>query len=104
MANESVNKFYTRFLFKMDTPPQNVVSMLDTEANFSKERVIDIRRGTGTPKATKWNQSPGKIEDPFGQKRVYGMKNKTRAIKAELQPEIGSLNTRTFMGMLGGKL
>ena len=34
MVNHSVNEFYTRFLFKIDAPPQDVAFPLDIDATF----------------------------------------------------------------------
>ena len=37
MVNQSVNEFYTRFLLKIDAPPQYVAFPLDIAATFFKK-------------------------------------------------------------------
>ena len=39
MVNQSVNDFYTRFLFKMNALPQDVVLPLDISPNFSNNLI-----------------------------------------------------------------
>ena len=43
MVNQSVNKFYTRFLFKIDALPQDVAFPLDITATFFKNLSPDVR-------------------------------------------------------------
>ena len=43
MVNQSVNGFYTLFLFKIDAQPQYVVFPLDTSADFFNNLSPDVR-------------------------------------------------------------
>ena len=43
MVNQSVNEFYTRFLFKIDSLPQDVAFPLDIAATFFKNFSPDVR-------------------------------------------------------------
>ena len=43
MFNQSVNKFYTRLLFKIDSPSQDVTFPLDIAATFFKNLIPDGR-------------------------------------------------------------
>ena len=43
MVNQSVNKFYTRLLFKIESPPQDVVLILDIDATFFNNLSPSIR-------------------------------------------------------------
>ena len=43
MVNQSVNEFYTRFLFKIDALPQDVAFPLDIDATFFKKMIPNIR-------------------------------------------------------------
>ena len=43
MANQSVNEFYTLFLFKIDAPPQDVAVPLDIATTFFKNLSHDVR-------------------------------------------------------------
>ena len=77
MVDHSVNEFYTWFLFKIDALPQDVTFTLDIAAIFFNNLspkccniIIDISGGTGSPKATNWNQSPGKPYATPGQKCI----------------------------------
>ena len=43
MVNHLVNEFYTHFLFKIDSLPQDIVFTLDIAATFFKNLSLDIR-------------------------------------------------------------
>ena len=43
MVNQSVNEFYTQFLFKIDALPQDVVFLIDIATNFFKNWSPDMR-------------------------------------------------------------
>ena len=43
MDNQSVNEFYTFFLFKIDALPQDVVFILDIDTNFFNNFSPDVR-------------------------------------------------------------
>ena len=43
MVNQSLNEFYTRFLFKIDAIPQDVASPSDIAANFFNNLSPDVR-------------------------------------------------------------
>ena len=43
MANQSINEFYTWFLFKIDALPQDIVLMLDIDTVFLKNFIPEIR-------------------------------------------------------------
>ena len=43
MVNKLVNKFYTRFLFKIDALPQDVVFPLDINETFLNNLIPDVR-------------------------------------------------------------
>ena len=43
MVNQSVNEFYTRFLFKIDALPQDVSLPLDIAENLFKNLSPDVR-------------------------------------------------------------
>ena len=43
MVNQSVNDFYTRFLFKVDALPQDVIFLLDISATFSNNLITNRR-------------------------------------------------------------
>ena len=42
MINQSVNEFYIRFLFKIDTLSQYAVFLLDIAANFSDNLSLEV--------------------------------------------------------------
>ena len=44
MGNQSVNEFYTWFLFKIDALPQDVVFTLDIAATFFNNLSTDVRK------------------------------------------------------------
>ena len=43
MVNQSVNEFYTQFLFKIDAQPQDVVLLVDIVTTFFKNWSPDMR-------------------------------------------------------------
>ena len=43
MINQSVNNFYTRFIFKIDALPQEVVFPLDIAVKFFNKLIPDVR-------------------------------------------------------------
>ena len=43
MVNQLVNEFYTRFLFKIDALPQDLISLLEISATFFKNLSIKVR-------------------------------------------------------------
>ena len=43
MFNQSVNEFYTRFLFKIDALPQNVILPLDISETFFNNPSTEVR-------------------------------------------------------------
>ena len=42
MVNNSVNEFYTWFLFKIDTLPQEIWLLLDISVNFFNKLIPDV--------------------------------------------------------------
>ena len=80
VVNQSVNNFYTRFLFKIDALPQDVAFPLDIAATFFKNLRPDIREfliSEGVqvpPRDANWNQALGKPEAPIGQKCGSGIR------------------------------
>ena len=42
MVNNSVNEFYTWFLFKIDTLPQEILLLLDISVNFFNKLIPDV--------------------------------------------------------------
>ena len=43
MFNHSLNEFYTRFLFKIDALPQDIVFPLDISETFFNNLIPDVR-------------------------------------------------------------
>ena len=43
VVNQSVNEFYTQFLFKIDALSQDVALLLDIAANFFDNLITDVR-------------------------------------------------------------
>ena len=88
MVNWSVNEFYTRFLFKVDALPQDVIFSLVIYATFFNNLSPDVRefliilRSPGSPKVSNWNQSLEKPEAPFGQICGSGIRNEYHNYKS----------------------
>ena len=108
MVNQSVNSFYTRFLFKMDTLPQALVFPLYIDAIFLTIWVPTCEsscyeKGTGSPKAAEQKQSPRKSESHFGQKCFCGGRKQNIKNKSAVKSASGSCRTRKFMVTIGEK-
>ena len=43
MVNQSVNEFYTQFLFEIDALPQDAVFLLDISATFFNNLSLEVR-------------------------------------------------------------
>ena len=108
MVNQSVNDFYTRFLFKIDALPQDVAFPLDIAATFFKNWSLEVREfliseGVQVP------PRPPTENNHQGNQRLLLVRNSPveeekniRTIKASVQPSSGSRHTRKFVGMFGG--
>ena len=108
MVNQSVNAFYTQFLFKIDALPQYVVLPLDISEIFFKNLSLDVREfliweGVQVPprKPTeKYHQGNKSI--PLVLNAAVEEERKIITIKVGVQPEIVSLHPSTFIGIIGG--
>ena len=108
MANQSVNEFYTRFLFKIDALPQDVVFLFDISATFFNNVSTSVKEFL----MSEWFQYPPRPpteNNHQGNQRLLLVRNaaveaekKTRTIKVLLQQASRSRHTKTFMGMFGG--
>ena len=108
MVNQSVNEFYTRWLFRTDYVPQDVAFTLDISTiffnNFSHEvREFLISEGVQAP------PSPPTENNNHGNYRLFLVRNaavevekKIITIKSAVQPAIGRRHPKTFMGMIAG--
>ena len=106
IVNQSINEFYTRFLFKIGGLPQDAVFPLDIAANFFNNlspniREIFISEGVQVPQGYQLKKSPGKPEAHFSQKCGSRSKKQVRTKKSVVQPESGSRHPSTFVGVLG---
>ena len=109
MCNQSVNEFYDLFLFKLDAIPQYVVILIDTAEkvfnNLSPNmREFLISEGVQVPPRppTETNHQGNQMFFLVRNAAVEA-ENKTRTIKALVQPESRIHHTITLIGMLGGK-
>ena len=106
MVNQSVNKFYTRFLFKTYTLSQDVAFQLDISGTFFNNLspdVINLLISEGvqvTPRPSTENNHQGNQRLLLVRNASVESENKTRTIKAAVKPSTGIRHTKTFMGML----
>ena len=106
-VNQSINEFYTRSLFKIDTTPQDVALPLDISATFFKMFSPDIReflisKGVQVPPRPPTEKNhQGNQRNVLVRNAAVEAEKKTRTIKATVQPASGSNHSRTFTGTLG---
>ena len=84
MVNQSVNEFYTRFLFKIYALPQDVASLLDIAATFFNKLSTEVRdflisEGVQVP------PRPPTENNHLGNQRLLLVRN--AALEAERRPE-----------------
>ena len=106
MVKQSVNEFYTRFLFKIDALPQDFTFPLDVSGTFFNNLSPDVREfliseGVQVP------PRPPTETNHQGNHRLLLVINETvkpekkfRTTKAAVQPVSGSHYPKTFMGVL----
>ena len=106
--NKSVNEFYIRFLFKIDSLLQDMVLPLGVYATFfnnlsTKVREFLISEGFQVP------PRPITIHNHQGNQRLLLVRDaaveaekKIITIKVSMQPASGSRHYKTFVGMLAG--
>ena len=106
MVNQSLNKFYTRFLFKIDALTQDVTLPLDIAATFFNNLIPDVREllipgGVQPPTRmpTETNHQ-GNHRLLFFRNAAVEVEKNTRTIRVAVKPASGSRNPRTFMGIL----
>ena len=107
MVNQSVNEFYTRFLFEIDAIPQDGVLTLYIATTFFNNLSTDVRellisKGVQVP------PRPPTETNYQGNQRLFLVRNleveaenNIRTTKTAVQPARGSLHPSTFMGILG---
>ena len=107
IVNQSVNDFYTWFLFKIDAPPQDVVVPLDIAATFLNKLSHHVMEFL-IPEGVQVHQSPPTETNKQGNHRlllvrnaVADTENKRITIKMAVKPASRIHHTRIFMGMLG---
>ena len=110
MVNQSVNEFYSRFLFKTDSLPQEILFPLDIDATFFNNlspgvRELFISEGFQVPpiSPTETNHQENWRLLLVRTAAVEAEKN-TITIKDAMQPDIRSRHPRIFMGMFGVNL
>ena len=108
MINHLVNKFYTRFLFKIDTLLQEVGFLLNIAAKFFKKLSPDVREFL-ISEGVQVTQRLPTLTNHQGNQRFLLVRNaaveaekKIRKIKSVVQPVCGGLHPRGFMSMPGG--
>ena len=107
MVNQSVNSFYTWFLFKIDELTQYVAFLLDIAATFFKKLSPEVREfliseGVQVPQRLPTeNNHQGNQKLLLVRNAAVEAENKTRKIKAAVQPAGGSIHHRKFMSMPG---
>ena len=107
MINQSVNEFYTRFLFKIDALPQEVGFLLDIAATFFNNLRPDVRVFL----ISEWVQVPQKLPTETnhqGNQRLLLIRNAAveaenniRIMKSAVKPAGGILHQSKFMIMPG---
>ena len=109
MVNQSVNKFYTRFLFKIDALPQDFFFPLDIAATFFNNLGPDVRQLL-ISEGVQGPPNPPTENNPQGKQRLLLVRNvavesekKIITIKAAVQPESDIRHPKTFMGMIAEK-
>ena len=109
MINQSVNEFYTHFLFKIDALSQEVGLPLDIALTFFNNLSPDVRELLVSEGVQVPQRLPTETNHQ-GNHRLLLVINiaveaekKIRTIKASVQPAGGSLYHRTFMRMTGGR-
>ena len=108
IVNQSVNEFYTRLLFKIDTIPQDVAFPLDIDTNLFNNLSPDIRDFL----ISEGVQVPPRLpteKNHLGNQRLLLVRNAAaesenniRTKEAAVQPASGICHPKTFMGMLVG--
>ena len=105
MINQSVNEFYTRFIFKKYALPQEVGFPLDIAATFFNKLIPYVREfliseGVQVPQRlpTETNHQ-GNQRLILVQKAVVEAEKKIITIKSSVKPAGVSLHHRTFMSI-----
>ena len=108
MVNQSVNDFFTRFLFKTYALPHNVALPLDIAATFFNNSSTNIREFL-ISKGVQVPPRPRTENNHQGNQRLLLVRNaaleaekKIRTIKAAVKPESGISCPKTLTGMLAG--
>ena len=102
-----VYEFYTRFIFKIDALPQDVVLPLDIDAIFFNNlstyvRELLISEGVQVPpRPPTENNHQGNQRIPLVRNAAVEAEKKIRKKKVAVQPASGSRHPKTFIGMLG---
>ena len=109
VVNQSVNKFCTRFLFKIDALPQDVAIPLYISAAFFNTLSTSVREFL-ISEGVQFHLRSSTENNHQGNQRLYLVKNvavdsekNIRTIKAEVQPASRSRHPKNFMRMLAGK-
>ena len=108
MFNQSVNKFYTRLPFKIDSLPQDVALLLGIAENFFNNLSPNVKEfliseGVQVPPRPKsGNNHQGNQRLPLVRNAAVEAEKKTRIIKAAVQPASGSRHPKKLTGMLAG--
>ena len=91
MVNQSVNEFHTRFLFKIDVLPQDVVLPLDIAATFFNTLIPEVREfliqeGVNYPPRKPTETNPkGNQRLPLVINAAAEAEKKTRTIKIRIE-------------------
>ena len=108
MLNQSVNKFYTRFLFKIDALPQDVTFPLDIDATLFNNLSPNVREFLISEVAQVPPRPPTE-NNHHGTQRIILVKNlaveaekNTIIIKAAVQKSSRIRHPMIFMSMLVG--
>ena len=108
MVNQSVNDFYTWFLFKMDALPHNIMFPFEIAATFFNNLILDIRELLASeafhihPRLSTETNQQGKHRLLLVRSVVAEPEKKKRTIKVAVQAEIRIFHPGKFMGMLEG--
>ena len=109
MVNQSVNKFYTHFLFKINSLPQDFILPLEITTNLFNNLSPDVRNiliSEGvqvTPRLPTENNNQVNKRLLLVRNEAVEAKNKTRTIKAAVQTASRRRHTMKFTVMIGVK-
>ena len=108
MVNQSVNEFYTCFLFKIDALTHNFTFPLDIDATFFDNLSPGVREFLISEGFQVHPRPPTEKNHQRNQRLILvknvavGAQKKIRTIKLAVQPEIGSCRPKILMGILAG--